>query len=145
MYATVENFLELLGSDQDEIISFSQEDTRTAIAVLYYQVILVDGQIRHEELDQFRTILAESLDVSEDELMLFEDTVLKHIENEKSLFPFTTIVKKLPLEKRLEIIKHMKQISVSDHELHEFEINLVGRTAELLEVDLNSHTNKRPS
>ncbi|MGB7285838.1 MAG: TerB family tellurite resistance protein [Salaquimonas sp.] len=132
MYSVVKNFLDLLDSSNCEVINFTQDDTRTAIAVLYYRVIVVDGRIRSAELNHFRKVLSETLGVSEDELLLFEEKVLEHVKSETSLFPFTTIVKKLPIEKRLEILEHMKQISISDRELHEFEINLVARTAELL-------------
>jgi len=135
LYSVVKNFLDLLGTSEHELIEFSADDTRTAIAVLYYRVILVDGRIRNEELHHYRVILSESLSVSEDELMLFEKTVLDQIRNERSLFPFTVIVKKLPEDKRREILEHMHQISISDRELHEFEINLVERTAELLEIE----------
>ncbi|MGB7337154.1 MAG: TerB family tellurite resistance protein [Salaquimonas sp.] len=124
--------MDLLDSSNCEVINFTQDDTRTAIAVLYYRVIVVDGRIRSAELNHFRKVLSETLGVSEDELLLFEEKVLEHVKSETSLFPFTTIVKKLPIEKRLEILEHMKQISISDRELHEFEINLVARTAELL-------------
>ena len=61
--------------------------------------------------------------------------MLAQIKNERSLNPFTEIVRKLPEEKRREILTHMQQISVSDRELHEFEINLVARTAQLLGID----------
>lgn len=135
MYSVTKNFLDLLGSSKDDIIEFGADDIRTSIAVLYYRVILVDGRIRVEELDHFRKVLSETLDVSEDELMLFEETVLAQIKNERSLNPFTEIVRKLPEEKRREILTHMQQISVSDRELHEFEINLVARTAQLLGID----------
>ena len=74
MYSVTKNFLELLGSTEDEIIDFGADDIRTSIAVLYYRVILVDGRIRVEELDHFRKVLSETLDVSEDELLLFEET-----------------------------------------------------------------------
>ena len=135
MYSQVKSFLEKLEHADNEVIEFSQEDSRLAIAVLYYRVILVDGRIREAEIERFRSILSESLDVHEDELVLFEKHVLEQSKSEASLFPFTTIIKKLPIEKRVEILRHMQQISISDKELHEFEINLVARTAELIGLD----------
>jgi uncharacterized tellurite resistance protein B-like protein len=139
LYSVVKNFLDLLASSDDDVIDFKPDDTRTAIAVLYYRVILVDGRIRNEELVHFRKVLGETLNVSEDELLLFEDKVLDLVKSETSLFPFTQTVRKLPLEQRHEILKHMKQISISDKEFHEFEINLVARTAEMLGInDLSS-------
>ena len=127
--------MDLLASSGDEIIDYTQDDSRTAIAVLYYRVIVVDGRIRIEELDHFRKVLSETLNVTEDELLLFEDKVLDLVKSERSLHPFTTIVRKLPLKTRREILRHMEQISISDRELHEFEINLVARTAELLNIE----------
>ena len=135
MYSKVKSFLDKLSDGGNEVIEFSQEDSRLAIAVLYYRVILVDGRIREAEIERFRSILSDSLDVHEDELILFEQHVLEQSKSEASLFPFTTIIKKLPLEKRVEILRHMQQISISDKELHEFEINLVARTAELIGLD----------
>ena len=132
MYSVVKSFLDRLGDSDNQIRDLSHEDTRTAIAVLYYRVIVVDGRIRPEELHLFRTVLGETLGVTEDELLLFEDHVLELIKTEKSLLPFISIVEKLPIEKRREILRHMEEISLSDRELHEFEINLVARTAELL-------------
>ena len=80
-------------------LSLRTDDTRTAIAVLYYRVIVVDGRIRTEELDHFRKVLSETLNVTEDELLLFEETVLDQIKSERSLHPFTTIVRKTSLKK----------------------------------------------
>ncbi len=135
MYSVVKNFMDLLASSDDDIIDFTQDDSRTAIAVLYYRVIVVDGRIRTEELNHFRKVLSETLNVTEDELLLFEENVLDLVKSERSLHPFTTIVRKLPLKTRREILRHMEQISISDRELHEFEINLVARTAELLNIE----------
>lgn len=134
MYSVVKNFLDLLSNSDDDIIDFKPDDTRTAIAVLYYRVIVVDGRIRSEELAHFRKVLSETLQVTEDELLLFEDKVLDLVKSETSLTPFTNTVRKLPIEKRREILQHMEQISLSDRELHEFEINLVARTAEMLGI-----------
>lgn len=138
MYSVVKNFLDLLSTSDDQIIDLKPDDTRTAIAVLYYRVIVVDGRIRSEELAHFRKVLSETLNVTEDELLLFEGQVLDLVKSERSLTPFTNTVRKLPLEKREEILEHMKQISLSDRELHEFEINLVARTAEMLGIEDDS-------
>lgn len=137
LYSVVNNFLELLGSSEDQIVDFSVDDTRTAIAVLYYKVVIVDGRVRTSEMDHFRKVLSDTLDVREDELLLFEDKILEHVRSERSLQPFTSIIKRLPTAKRAEILRHMEQISISDKELHEFEINLVARTAELINMEEN--------
>jgi len=127
--------LDRLADGIGDVIRYAPDDTRLAIAVLYYRVILVDGRVREEELEHFRTILCASLDVSEDELALFEEKVIEQTAQETSLAPVIETLKKLPLEHKREILRHMHQISISDSELHEFEINLVARAAKLLNID----------
>lgn len=137
MYSSVKHFLERLGQSSQSI-AYTRDDTRTAIAVLYYRVILVDGRVRNEELSRFRDLLAQTLSVSEDELMSFEEEVLRTAKEDSSLFPLTSVIRKLPISKRLEILEGMKSISIADREYHEFEINLVARAKELLGLDDDS-------
>ena len=134
LYASVKHLLDKLGGPA-ESIEFTREDTRTAVAVLYYRVILVDGRIRAQELQHFRDLLARTLDVSEDELMHFEQEVLRIAQEDSSLFPLTSLIRRLPVSRRREILEDMKAISLSDQEFHEFEINMVARAAELLGLD----------
>lgn len=134
VYSSVKSFLDRLNAGDNEKIEFSDADSRLAVAALYYRVIMVDGQIRPAELERYRQILSDSLGVSEDELGMFEELVQQKYESEMTLFPLASTVRKLPIEKRREILIHMQQISLSDKELHEFEINLVERAAELLDL-----------
>ena len=136
MYAIVKSFLERLGSDDSQQINFTQSETRIAMGVLLFRVVTIDGDIREEELELYRRFLQEKLGVSRAELDIFEHTVRRESAKEPSLFPFTAIVRKMPLATRHEILDMMREISLSDNELHEFEINLVERTAELLQIEL---------
>lgn len=135
MYTNLKQLMDRLGMAGGEDIRFSPDDTRLAIAVLYYRVILVDGRVREAELERFRNILASSLNVVEDELLLFEEKVLEVSNEHDSFLPMVEILRKLPVDQKHEILIHMHQISISDRELHEFEINLVARAAEILKVD----------
>lgn len=124
----------LVAAKKDQIV-FTPDDRRVACAVLLYRVIMVDGRVRREEMQRYREILQDHLDVGPDELPLFEKMVIDQSASENSLFPHTEIVAKMPLETKREILEFMKQISVSDNELHEFEINLVTRTSQMLGLD----------
>ena len=137
MYAVVKSFLERLGDDPATQINFTRSETRIAMAVLLFRVVTIDGEVKESELDLYRNLLREKLNVSDAEMALFETTVRRESDREASLFPFTTIVKKMPVETRREILRMMKELSLSDNELHEFEINLVARTAELLDLPLD--------
>ena len=135
MYAMVREFLERLGSG-DELIEYSTGDKRIAMAVLLFRVVTADGKILPNELARYREMLQDHLDVTPDEIELFERVVRDEADAERSLFPFTTIVSKMPLETKRHIIDLMRELSIADNELHEFEINLVTRTAELLGLDV---------
>ncbi|MEZ5789774.1 MAG: TerB family tellurite resistance protein [Nitratireductor sp.] len=137
MYVVVKQFLERLGSSEDGLIEYTHGDRRIAMAVLLFRVITIDGKIREEEVRRYREILEDFLEVTPDELDLFESVVREQHSNESSLFPFTTIVRKMPMDTKRQILTMMREISISDQELHEFEINLVARTAELLEIDID--------
>ncbi|MEZ5800697.1 MAG: TerB family tellurite resistance protein [Nitratireductor sp.] len=137
MYVVVKQFLERLGSSEDGLIEYTHGDRRIAMAVLLFRVITIDGKIREEEVRRYREILEDFLEVTPDELDQFESVVREQHSNESSLFPFTTIVRKMPIDTKRQILTMMREISISDQELHEFEINLVARTAELLEIDID--------
>ncbi|MCB1461051.1 MAG: TerB family tellurite resistance protein [Nitratireductor sp.] len=136
MYAMVREFLERLGSG-DELIEYSTGDKRIAMAVLLFRVVTADGKIRSNELKRYRQILEDELEIPPDEIDLFERVVRDESEAERSLFPFTAIVSKMPFETKRHILQLMRDLSVADSELHEFEINLVARTAELLGIGLD--------
>ena len=132
MYSDLKDYFGRLMADDGQSIQYKQQDARVGLAVLYYRVILVDGRVRYEETERFRQILSDTLEVCEEELILFERKVLDLAREQTSLARLTDGVARMPLEKRRQILRHMQQISVSDRELHEFEINLVARTAELI-------------
>jgi len=132
MYADMKSLLKKLESNGGELIEFTPSDTRVAAAVLLFRAILADGRVRDVEMKRYREILEDHMNVEPDELRLFENVVREQSESETSLLPHTEIVAKMPIETKREILQFMKEISVSDNELHEFEINLVTRTAEML-------------
>lgn len=137
MYAIVKQFLEKLGDSDADLIEFSVSDNRVAMAVLLFRVITVDGLIRDAEMARYRELLQDHLNVTPDELDLFEQVVRTESNGENGLYSFTTAVSRLPQATKRHILDMMRDISISDNELHEFEINLVARTAELLELPLD--------
>ena len=107
-----------------------------AITAFVDAKMFVDGDglhVHRRELGPFSLF-----EVSPDEMVLFEAMVREEANSERSLFPFTLVVSKMPLEAKQKIVELMREISLSDNELHEFEINLVARTAELLGIDLDN-------
>ena len=132
MYTDMKNLLERIGAQDGELIQFTPQDTRVATAMFLFCVIKVDGRVRTAEMTRYREILQDYLAVEPDELDLFERKVVEQYSCNKSLFPHQKIVAGMPIETRRLVLGFMKEISVSDNELHEFEINLVAKAAEIL-------------
>lgn len=132
----VKEFLARLGSPEDGLIEYNVGDKRIAMAVLLFRVMAIDGKVREAELARYREILDDFLDVTEDEMQLFERMVREESDSEESLTPFTDIVSQMPVATKRKVVSLMRDLSVSDDELHEVEINLMARTAELLGVEL---------
>ncbi len=137
MYSVFKSVLERLNRSDEQLIEFARGDNRVLFAVLLFRVITVDGKIRSEELAKYSDILQDHLGVSPDELTLFESMVKVRTESEESLDFLTLELARLPIDTKRQLLKFMNQISVSDREFHEFEINMLERTARLLKVDLS--------
>lgn len=132
MYSSFENFLKVLDAGDNEIIKLSQEDPRIAIGILLYSTVQADGRVKREETQLYRHLLESYLKVSEDEFMMFEDLVSETCKKPDSINSIIQIIREMPESKRREVLKLMKDISLSDKQFHEFEVNLVSRISMLL-------------
>lgn len=137
MYSSMKEFLERIVSKGDDAIAIHVDDKKLAAAALLYHVIRVDGRVRPEEVARFREIVQQYLEVSDDEINQFQTLVEETISNSIALTDFTGQLRSLPIEEKRKILDYMSEISLSDQELHEFELNMVARVADLL--DLSDH------
>jgi len=135
MYSSFENFIKLLDAGDNEIIKFSEKDPRIAIGILLYSTVHADGRVKVEEVQLYRHLLESYLNVSEDEFLMFEEIVSKTCDKPDSIQSIIEIIRQMPQNKRREVLELMKDISLSDKQFHEFEVNLVSRVANLLGLD----------
>ncbi len=136
MYSSYKNFIsELDSGNTSQIIKLSEKDPRVAIGILLYSTVRVDGRVREEETLLYRHLLDNYLNVSEDEFIMFEELVSDTFKKPDSLNSIIEIIQKMPEVKRREVLKLMKDISLSDKQFHEFEVNLVSKVSNLLGID----------
>jgi len=135
MYSSFENFIKVLDSGDNEIIKLSRKDPRIAIGILLYSTVQADGRVKHEETQLYRHLLENYLNVSEDEFLMFEEIVSETCNKPDSINSIIEIIRQMPESKRREVLKLMKDISLSDKQFHEFEVNLVSRISTLLGLD----------
>ena len=98
MYAVVKAFLERIGEGEE--INFTKSEGRIAMAVLLFRMVTIDGEVKEPELGLYRQLLQQKLHVTPEEMEIFEGTVRREAERERSLFPFTAIVRRMPMETR---------------------------------------------
>ncbi len=132
MYSSYKNFLNKLDAGDNEIIQLSQEDPRIAIGILLYSAVHADGRVKREETALYRYLLENYLHVTEDEFLMFEELVSETFSKPDSVNSIIEIIRSMPEEKRREVLTLMKDISLSDKQFHEFEVNLVAKISNLL-------------
>ncbi len=135
MYSSFENFIKVLDAGDNQIIKLSQKDPRVAIGILLYSAVHADGRVKQEETQLYRHLLESYLNVSEDEFLMFEEIVSETCNKPDSINSIIEIIRKMPENRRREVLQLMKDISLSDKQFHEFEVNLVSRISTLLGLD----------
>ncbi len=132
MYSTYKALIEKLESGDEQAITYVKQDPRLALGVVFYREILVDGRVRSEEVELFRTIVETHLGVSEDELHTFEQSAREMATSKETFDLLVNELKVLPEDEKSAIISFMQDISISDREFHELEVNLVSQVSKLL-------------
>ena len=135
MYSSFENFINILDAGDNEVIQLSQKDPRVAIGILLYSAVHADGRVREAETNLYRHLLENYLNVPEDEFLMFEEIVSETCNKPDSINSIIEIIRQMPESKRREVLKLMKDISLSDKQFHEFEVNLVAKIAALLGLE----------
>ena len=134
MYSTFKHLLDRLESGDGNVITYKNSDSRLMFGIILYRVILVDGHVRDEELELFRRIAETHLDITEDELPGFEDTVEELARSQEKFDHLVNDLRMLSNEKKDKMIAFMQDISISDREFHELELNLVSQVDALIRV-----------
>ncbi|MEM9330442.1 MAG: TerB family tellurite resistance protein [Pseudomonadota bacterium] len=132
MYSSFSDLLDKLEAGDSKVITYKKNDNRLALGILLYRVILVDGRVRPEELELFRSIAETYLEVSEEELSSFEQSAKELATSKEVYSQFIHDLKELSDDRKSEIIAFMQDISISDREFHELEVNLVSQIHALL-------------
>ncbi len=135
MYSSYDNFLSKLDSGDNQVIQLLQKDPRIAIGILLYTTVHADGRVKQEEINLYRHLLENYLNVSEEEFLMFEELVAETCNKPDSINSIIEIIRQMPESKRREVLTLMKDISLSDKQFHEFEVNLVSKISRLLGLD----------
>ncbi len=108
---------------------------RAAVASFLFMVMPIDGQSHPKELDRLTRILADDFELNSDETA---DLISYAKEQSNSELDMVTMAKilKVGLSKKdlLLLVSHMWEMVFADGRMHETEVVLVERVANLLEI-----------
>lgn len=135
--------LSALFSKSGEEIDTKVISNELAVAALLVHLARVDGEFSKREKKAIAAVLEQHFDLDHaqtDELM----TRAKEKDAEAvDLYQFTSVLTKLDMDQRINIISMMWSITFADDENHELEDNLVWRVAELIGVSARDRTRLR--
>ena len=124
----------LLGEDQ-RAKTLREEELQLAAAALLVHVTGVDGHVDPEERRKLKNLMQKCFNLDETEFrrVVGEAEAWEH--EAVDLYSFTSVLcRELDQEGRQRIVEMLWEIVRADGVLHEFEDNLVARSAELLGV-----------
>jgi uncharacterized tellurite resistance protein B-like protein len=126
---------ERVGGNQLRAGDLRGEELRLAAAALLVHAGVIDGNFDNDERRKLHALLQERFDLGDDEAR----RLIRHAEDREreavDLYRFTSILcAELDQDGRKRIIEMLWEVVMADGVVHEFESNLVWRTAELLGV-----------
>ncbi|MEM9278395.1 MAG: TerB family tellurite resistance protein [Pseudomonadota bacterium] len=118
--------------EQDKTVKRVAEDIQlTSELILLVRMIFADGQLKPQELHDFKQICKIAFDIPEDDV----PDVLKYLQEfgyETTAEDAAAMFQNLDMERKKALLVHMLSIAKSDQEVHQGEVDLIRRTAAVL-------------
>ena len=118
-------------------------EPRLAVAALLVHLSAVDGQVTEAEKSAVRGGLMDFYDLDEGDVDRLIADATRRDKEAVDYYRFTSALRELSQEERLEIIRMMWQVVFADGKNHELEDNMVWRIAELIGVSARDRTTLR--
>lgn len=119
------------GGSQD----LGEEELRVASAALLVHASVVDGAVERAETDTLKDLLRARFELSTEDAHQLLREAERREHDSVDLYGFTSVLSRnLDQEGRQKIVEMLWEVVLADGVIHEFENNLVWRTAELLGV-----------
>lgn len=102
--------------------------------LLLFRMVLADGEVRERELRAIRRIAAENFGIEGDDL----EQVLRHLQAfgyEITPVQAIAVFREFSRERRLLLAQHMAELAKADEELSHYEVRLLARVVEMLDLD----------
>lgn len=115
-------------------------DTRLEVAALLTHLIGIDGEISTEERKAVRGVLVDHFELTDHDVAALLEEAHRQDAEAVDFYGFTSSLKQLDMDTRIEIIRMMWTVVFADEKNHELEDNMVWRVAELIGVSARDRT-----
>jgi uncharacterized tellurite resistance protein B-like protein len=144
LWAKFKDFVEGVGGEQRPARNLREEELRLAAAALLVRASAIDGQVDAVERRKLKALLQERFDLDDDEMRPLLDEAAAREHDSVDLYRFTCVLcRELDQDGRKRIVAMLWEVVMADGVIHEFESNLVWRTAELLGVSTRDRVTLR--
>jgi uncharacterized tellurite resistance protein B-like protein len=144
LWTKFKEFVDRVGEEKRPARNLREEELRLAAAALLVRASAIDGQVDAVERRKLKALLQERFDLGGDEMRpLLEEAAAREHES-VDLYRFTSVLcRELDQDGRKRIVEMLWEVVMADGVIHEFESNLVWRTAELLGVSTRDRVTLR--
>ena len=115
-------------------------DPKLAVAALLVHLAAVDGSMSDNEKEAIRTALMDHYTLDSGAVDKLIREAARQDAEAVDFFKFTSVLTRLEMEDRIEIIRMMWTVVFADRTIHELEDNMVWRIAELIGVSSRDRT-----
>ncbi|WAJ71341.1 TerB family tellurite resistance protein [Catenovulum adriaticum] len=129
MLSGLKQFFEKNLSKQNESKKMSDE---LAIACLLAEVIFADNEFDQQEWQTLLGRLKRSLDLSDEALNELADSAKEQVQQASDLYQFTSVVKALAYEKRIDLLQGLWHVAYADGKIDPHEEHIIRRISELI-------------
>lgn len=105
--------------------------------LLLFRMVLADGAVHERELEAIRRIMSVNFGIEGDDL----EEVLSHVQAfgyEITPVQAIAVFREFDMERRLTLARHMADLAKADEELSRYEVRLLARVVEMLDLDPKS-------
>jgi uncharacterized tellurite resistance protein B-like protein len=144
LWTKFKDFADQVAGEKKPVRNLREDELRLAAAALLVRASAIDGHVDAAERRKLKVLLQERFDLDGDEVRPLLDEAAAREHDSVDLYRFTSVLcRELDQDGRKRIVEMLWEVVMADGVIHEFESNLVWRTAELLGVSTRDRVTLR--
>lgn len=135
MIGKLKTLFEQIGAKDKDASITSPISKNLITAALMIEVMQADFSLDEREQQAFISVLKQSFDLDENEVIELEELAHAKVEEATSLYEFTRQINdNFSVGEKLELIRNMWRVAFADGEIDRYEDGVIRRVAELIYV-----------